>query len=514
MLGQPISMLLPQVVGFRLDGELPEGATATDLVLTVTEMLREHGVVGKFVEFFGPGLADARRSPTGRRSATCRRSSARPARSSRSTPRRCATSSSPGRPTEHDRAGRGLRARAGPVPRRATPRSRPSPTRSSSTSATSCRASPGPKRPQDRDRADRRASRPSSRRSRSSTPRRPSALGSSTRPIAESFPASDPPAEDHDDERGKPRPAPATRATASPSASASDAVAVTLEDGTDGRARPRPRRDRRDHELHQHLEPVGDARRRPARQEGGRARASTRKPWVKTSLAPGSTVVTDYLEQAGPRPSTSTRSASTSSATAARPASATPGRCRRRSRRRSTRTTWSSASVLSGNRNFEGRINPDVQRELPRLAAARASPTRSPGAMDIDLDQRAARRRTPTASRSTCATSGRRAEEIARRRRGRRPRRTCSRKSYADVFDGRRALERARGPRGRPLRLDADSTYVRQPAVLRGHARRSPQPVERRSRARACSPCSATASPPTTSRRPARSRRTARPAAG
>ncbi|HET9949380.1 MAG TPA: aconitase family protein, partial [Longimicrobiales bacterium] len=56
MLGQPISMLIPQVVGFKLTGELPEGATATDLVLTVTELLREHGVVGRFVEFYGPGL--------------------------------------------------------------------------------------------------------------------------------------------------------------------------------------------------------------------------------------------------------------------------------------------------------------------------------------------------------------------------------------------------------------------------------------------------------------------------
>ncbi len=56
MLGQPISMLLPQVVGMRLTGKLPEGATATDLVLTVTEMLRKKGVVGKFVEFCGPGL--------------------------------------------------------------------------------------------------------------------------------------------------------------------------------------------------------------------------------------------------------------------------------------------------------------------------------------------------------------------------------------------------------------------------------------------------------------------------
>ncbi|GAB4423620.1 MAG: aconitate hydratase AcnA [Chloroflexi bacterium OHK40] len=57
MLGQPVSMLIPQVVGFKLTGSLPEGATATDLVLTVTEMLRKKGVVGKFVEFFGPGLA-------------------------------------------------------------------------------------------------------------------------------------------------------------------------------------------------------------------------------------------------------------------------------------------------------------------------------------------------------------------------------------------------------------------------------------------------------------------------
>src|SRR3954452_10109722 len=57
MLGQPMSMLIPQVIGFKLGGELPEGATATDLVLTVTEQLRKYGVVGKFVEFFGPGVS-------------------------------------------------------------------------------------------------------------------------------------------------------------------------------------------------------------------------------------------------------------------------------------------------------------------------------------------------------------------------------------------------------------------------------------------------------------------------
>jgi aconitate hydratase len=58
MLGQPVTMLIPQVIGFKLGGELPEGATATDLVLTVTQMLRKKGVVGKFVEFYGPGLAN------------------------------------------------------------------------------------------------------------------------------------------------------------------------------------------------------------------------------------------------------------------------------------------------------------------------------------------------------------------------------------------------------------------------------------------------------------------------
>ena len=57
MLGQPISMLVPRVVGFKLTGSIPEGVTATDVVLTITDMLRKHGVVGKFVEFYGEGIA-------------------------------------------------------------------------------------------------------------------------------------------------------------------------------------------------------------------------------------------------------------------------------------------------------------------------------------------------------------------------------------------------------------------------------------------------------------------------
>ena len=84
MLGQPVSMLIPRVVGFKLTGAIPTGATATDVVLTITEKLRKHGVVGKFVEFYGEGVG-ACRSPTARPSATCRPSSAPPRRSSRST---------------------------------------------------------------------------------------------------------------------------------------------------------------------------------------------------------------------------------------------------------------------------------------------------------------------------------------------------------------------------------------------------------------------------------------------
>ena len=95
MLGQPVTMLIPQVVGFRLEGALREGVTATDLVLTVAEMLRRKGVVGKFVEFYGRGLSAL---PVVDRTtiSKCRRSSARPLQSSRSTTVRWSICVSPG----------------------------------------------------------------------------------------------------------------------------------------------------------------------------------------------------------------------------------------------------------------------------------------------------------------------------------------------------------------------------------------------------------------------------------
>ena len=117
MLGQPMSMLIPQVLGFRLHGELPEGATATDLVLTVTEMLRERGVVGMFVEFYGAGLAGA----AARRSRDDRQHVAGVRLDLRDLPDRRRDDRLPRAlraPARADRARRGVCEGAGPVARR------------------------------------------------------------------------------------------------------------------------------------------------------------------------------------------------------------------------------------------------------------------------------------------------------------------------------------------------------------------------------------------------------------
>ena len=152
-----------------------------------------------------------------------------------------------------------------------------------------------------------------------------------------------------------------------------------LERGEPTDAFGRLRRDRRDHVVHEHLEPVGDARRGAAREEGGRggprdeavgedlARARARASSPTTSIAPGSR-------------RTSRSSGSRSSGTAARRASATPGPLPDEVAAAVDEGDLNVVAVLSGNRNFEGRIHPQVRASLPRVAAARASRTRSPGA--------------------------------------------------------------------------------------------------------------------------------------
>ena len=250
LLGQPLYQLLPIVVGCRLTGQLRPGTTATDLVLTITQMLRKHGVVGKFVEFCGAGMRRPRARRPRHASPTWRPSTARPPGSSRSTTRPCAICA---RPAASRRASISssatARSRASSAPR---PRpSRPSPRSVTLDLATVEPSLAGPRRPQDR-----------------------APLGG----VKASF-------------RDRVREAARERPTA----------ATPITSRRRGRAplEPRRRRDRRDHELHQHVEPVGHARGRPARARRRSRAGSQPKPYVKTSLAPGSRVVTEYLRDAG-----------------------------------------------------------------------------------------------------------------------------------------------------------------------------------------------------------------------
>ena len=234
-------------------------------------------------------------------------------------------------------------------------------------------------------------------------------------------------------------------------------------------------------------------------------RGLERKPWVKTSLAPG-LEGRDRLPRAR-RPDRAARrsSASTSSATAAPPASATPGRCRRRSREAIEERDLAVCSVLSGNRNFEGRIHPEVKMNYlasPPLCVAYALA----GRMDLDLVERAARQGDEP---STCATSGPRRRRSTPRS-SRRSSRTCSARATARCSRATRTGTALEVPEGDRYAWDEDSTYVKRPPYFEGMPAEAPEGFERdqgRARARRCS---ATASPPTTSRRRARSRRTRR----
>ena len=224
MLGQPSSMLIPPVLGVKLSGRLPEGTTATDLVLTITERLRKHGVVGKFVEFYGPGLEHLTLADRATLGNMCPEYGATiaifPIDAMTLDYLRLS-----GRDRDARRARRSLREGAGPVLREGRGRSGRTRKRSTSTSTRSSRASPGPKRPQDR------------------VP-----LKSAKQGFAQALPGMMVAKESVGGERRRHG---RRRAAA-------------------GGRRARLGRHRRDHELHEHVESERDDRRRARREEGGR----------------------------------------------------------------------------------------------------------------------------------------------------------------------------------------------------------------------------------------------------
>jgi aconitate hydratase len=376
MLGQPISMLLPQVLGFKVSGELSEGATATDLVLTVTETLREHGVVGKFVEFFGPGLHTlglADRATIGNMSpefgCTC---SIFPV--DKETLRYLEFT---GRPTDLIELVDAYAREQGMFHTEDSEE----PTFSETLELELGDVEPsiaGPKRPQDRIAlTDAKGAFLESL--KEFDPEAAESLGNGyDDAVAGTFPASDPPAEEHNDERGKPRHAGGTVVEERKA----EPVPVKLEDGTETEL---------DHgrvviaaitsctNTSNPTVMVGAGLLAKKAVERG----LTSQPWVKTSLAPGSTVVTDYLERAGLTEDLD-KLGFNLVGYGCTTCIGNSGPLPEEISEVVNEHDLVVCSVLSGNRNFEGRINQDVRNNYlasPPLCVAYALI----GRMDVDL---------------------------------------------------------------------------------------------------------------------------------
>ena len=476
MLGQPMSMLIPRVVGFELHGELPEGATATDLVLTVTQMLRERGVVGSFVEFFGAGLAGlplADRATIGNMSPEFGST--------------CAIFPIDAETLRYLEFSGRSRERIELVEAYARAQGLWHDEHSERTTYSDTLeldlgdvvpSIAGPKRPQDRVALS--EAREEFRR----------VLGGYVpnyderdEASAESFPSSDPPANGNDHpalndggpsyaheragagvgsataqagETGAGGMATAERGAGS--SGAGSAVAVTLADGTETEL---------DHG-HVVIAAITSCTNtsNPSVMVGAGilarnavARGLQTKPWVKTSLAPGSKVVTEYLDKAGltePLEQLGFNLVGYGCTTCIGNSGPLPEEVSRVG----GEADRAVVSVLSGNRNFEGRINPDVKMNYlasPPLCVAYALA----GTMDIDivgepLGQDA--QGEDVYLRDIWPGEREVAETIERAVQS-----DMFRKSYGEVFAGDERWNSLQVPTGDRFAWDADSTYVRLP---------------------------------------------------
>jgi aconitate hydratase len=462
MLGQPVSMLIPRVVGFRLDGELPAGATATDLVLTITQMLREHGVVGKFVEFYGPGVGAvplANRATIGNMSPEYGSTAAmfpiddETLRYLRFT----------GRSEEQVALVEAYSKEQGlwHDPQRDADYSETLSLDLSSVVPSLA----GPKRPQDR--VDLSSARDAFRVAlRDYTDEsEPQGLDQA---LDATFPASDPVASDGDEQAEAAERAPGT---GHPSWRSHQPTPVTLADGTSFEL---------DHGAvtiaaitsctNTSNPSVMIAAALLAK--NAVERGLERKPWVKTTLAPGSKVVMDYYDRAGLTPYLD-KLGFNLVGYGCTTCIGNSGPLIPEVSKAVQEHDLAVVSVLSGNRNFEGRINPDVKMNYlasPPLVVAYALA----GSMDIDITTE------PLGTGSdgepvymadiwpspgeiqTVVNQALQTEMFSH--------------EYASVFDGDDNWRSLPTPEGDVYDWEPDSTYIRKPTFFDGMGA-EPSPV-------------------------------------
>jgi aconitate hydratase len=453
MLGQPVSMLIPKIVGFKLIGEMPVGTTATDMVLTVTEQLRQHGVVGKIVEFYGEGLANvplANRATIGNMSPEYGSTAAMfPIDDETLAYLRLS-----GRPEAQIAL---VEAYAKAQGLWHDPANEPVFSETLELDLSTVVPSlAGPKRPQDRVPLV-------NAKSMFRTALSDYAIGGTLdEGVEETFPASDPVAVGSDSAADAPA-VPVCSNVGDVRARASKPITTTMEDGTTITL---------DHgavviaaitsctNTSNPYVMVGAALLAKAAVEKG----LSSKPWVKTTLAPGSKVVMDYYDRAGLTPYLEKLGFNlvgygcTTCIGNSGPLPAPVSKA-------VNDADLAVVSVLSGNRNFEGRINPDVKMNYlasPPLVVAYALA----GTMDLDITTEPLG--TGSDGKPVYLADIWPSEAEVARVVGESISADQFSASYADAFAGDSRWQGLDVPSGSAFEWDTDSTYVRRPPYFDG----------------------------------------------
>ncbi|MFJ6049989.1 aconitate hydratase AcnA [Streptomyces sp. NPDC092307] len=432
MLGQPVSMLIPRVVGFKLTGELPTGTTATDLVLTITEMLRKHGVVGKFVEFYGEGVAAtslANRATIGNMSPEFGSTAAIFPIDGETLKYLRLT----GRDAQQVAL---VEAYAKEQGLWLDPAAEPDFSEKLELDLSTVVPSiAGPKRPQDR-----------------------IVLANA----AEQFAVDVRNYVSDDEEAGK-ESFPASDAPASSNGVPTKPTLVTLADGTsfeiDHGAVTVAAITSCTNTSNPYVMVAAALVAKKASEKG-----LTRKPWVKTTLAPGSKVVTDYFDKAGLTPYLD-KMGFNLVGYGCTTCIGNSGPLDEEISKAINEADLAVTSVLSGNRNFEGRINPDVKMNYlasPPLVVAYAIA----GSMKVDITKDALGTDTegkpvfladiwPSEAEVNDVVANAIGEDMFS-------------KSYQDVFAGDAQWQALSIPTGNTFEWDPQSTYVRKPPYFEG----------------------------------------------